>query len=317
MKRFAEAGDERHPIQVVSRKTGLNPGLIRAWERRYAVVVPSRTATGRRMYSDADVQRLLLLKEAMDGGRRIGDVAGLPREELEELIRGDRIGPLPAGGPSGGAVPDMEACITATMEMNAEALRGTLARAAAARGTERFVLDLAAPFLRRIGELWGQGSLDPGQEHFASSAVRTALLGIIAASGGGRDAPCLVATTPSGEHHEIGALMTGALAAALGWRILYLGPDLPAADIARAAARSGARAVALSIVYRADTPTAIRGEVDALGRLLDDDVTLLIGGAGAEELDVPRTVLVKDAAALAEILGGLVGNSAAGSAATM
>ena len=77
-----------HPIRVVARRTGLTPDVLRAWEKRYKAVEPDRSS-GRRLYSDADVDRLLLLRRATLGGRSIGQVAGLSTAELEELTRAD------------------------------------------------------------------------------------------------------------------------------------------------------------------------------------------------------------------------------------
>mgnify|MGYP005869190105 CR=1 FL=1 len=79
----------QHPIQVVSRRTGLGLDLIRAWERRYGLVEPSRSETGRRLYTDADIERLILLRRATEGGRRISDVASLSDDQLRELLRED------------------------------------------------------------------------------------------------------------------------------------------------------------------------------------------------------------------------------------
>ena len=81
--------EPKHPIQVVARRTGLTADLLRVWEKRYEAVSPGRSATSRRLYSDADVHRLLLLRRATLGGRRIGQVAGLSTEELEVLVATD------------------------------------------------------------------------------------------------------------------------------------------------------------------------------------------------------------------------------------
>ena len=79
----------RHPIQVVSRRTGVTQDSLRAWEKRYEAVKPHRAPGGRRLYTDADVERLVLLRRVTDAGRRIGQVAGLPTEELAELVAQD------------------------------------------------------------------------------------------------------------------------------------------------------------------------------------------------------------------------------------
>ena len=83
----SEDRPNRHPIQVVSRRTGLSQDVIRVWERRYHAVSPERSPTNRRLYSDEDIQRLALLRRATKGGRRIGDVAGLSDEQVQRIAR--------------------------------------------------------------------------------------------------------------------------------------------------------------------------------------------------------------------------------------
>src|SRR5215213_3572133 len=90
----------RHPIGVVARRTGLKPDLIRAWERRYGAVEPGRTETRRRFYSDADIERLLLLRRVVNTGRGISQVAGLPNEELEALVAAEPAPPAAARPPA-------------------------------------------------------------------------------------------------------------------------------------------------------------------------------------------------------------------------
>lgn len=79
-----------HSIGAVSRRTGLSPDVLRAWEQRYGAVEPRRSAGGQRVYADTDIQRLRLICQALDGGRRIGQVARLATAELERLVREDR-----------------------------------------------------------------------------------------------------------------------------------------------------------------------------------------------------------------------------------
>ena len=89
-ERIAAAALPRHPIAVVSERTGLSHDVLRIWERRYRAVTPTRTSGGERLYSDADVERLRLLDAAVAAGRRIGRVATLPTSDLAELVAGDR-----------------------------------------------------------------------------------------------------------------------------------------------------------------------------------------------------------------------------------
>src|SRR5918992_6378453 len=89
MTSHAELQSGRHPIGVVSERTGLSPDLLRVWERRYRAVEPSRATDGQRLYSDSDVERLRLLRLATLAGRSIRQVAQLATEELTQLVRED------------------------------------------------------------------------------------------------------------------------------------------------------------------------------------------------------------------------------------
>ena len=82
---FKQMAEIRHSIKAVSRKTGLSAHVIRVWERRYKAVQPSRTGTNRRLYSEADVERLGLLKQATQAGHSIGTIADLPVDRLMKI----------------------------------------------------------------------------------------------------------------------------------------------------------------------------------------------------------------------------------------
>ena len=131
--------------------------------------------------------------------------------------------------------------------------------------------------MRRVGELWHEGSLRIADEHLASSVVRRFVDGIRMGLQPALDAPHIIVTTPTGQLHEIGAVLVSTLAAAAHWRVTYMGANLPADDIAVAAHHNGARAVALSIVYPLDDPYLGR-ELIKLRQALGDDTYLFVGG---------------------------------------
>ena len=108
----------QHPIQVVTRRTGLSADVLRVWEKRYAVVTPVRSTNGRRLYTDADIERLRLLVEATRTGHPIGQVAALPAAALVALLAEDRPAPRSRRGPAeaaprGPAADLLETCIAA------------------------------------------------------------------------------------------------------------------------------------------------------------------------------------------------------------
>lgn len=277
----------RHSIGVAARRTGLKPDLIRAWERRYEAVTPQRSDTRRRRYSDTQIRRLRLLRQAVEGSRNIGDIAHLPDSELEELIAGDAaaaIQPTAATG-SGSPADDEEAvieailgaCTDAVRRLDARALELELERASVALSRTHLLDRLLKPLMDRIGILWQGGSLRPVHEHLASSVVRSFVGGLRGAYESPAGAPRLVLTTPTGQRHELGALMAASAAAAEGWDVLYLGPDLPAEEMAAGVAESGARVMGVSITYPPDDP-GLGAELERLRRLLPDGVHLVVGG---------------------------------------
>lgn len=277
-----EKNESRHTIKAVSRRTGLSPHLIRIWERRYEAVSPSRTATNRRLYSDNDIERLILLRQATEAGESIGQVANLPDDELSEMIQGSIVSKVADSNNSNGHLENgpkyfLNRCIEAVKALDAELLRNTLLKASVDLSQPQLLEGLLEPLMYKIGELWQKGDLKVVHEHIASAVVRSFLGNLIGTRPESSNAPKLVAATPAGQRHEFGALIATLTALAAGWRVLYLGPDLPAEDIAGAASKNGTKIIALSLVYPADDP-GLPDELRKLRKLLLADHQLLIGG---------------------------------------
>lgn len=281
--------EPRHPIRVVSERTGLSPDVLRAWEKRYtAVSPPRRDGAGQRLYSDADVERLRLLRRVTQAGRAIGHVADLTNAELLRLAREDeeqRAAALPAAAVRADGKPAaiyLERALAAARALEGPALETVLRRALVALGAEAFIDEVAVPFLRALGTSWEEGKLTTAHEHLAS-AVMSGVLGmvtdVVETDAGGM----VVVATPARQRHELGALLAAATAATAGWRVTYLGADLPAEDIAAAARQRGAAAVALSVVYPTDTE-ALAEEMRRLRRGLPPQVEIIAGGEGARRL---------------------------------
>lgn len=278
--------DFQHTIQAVARRTGLSPHVIRIWEKRYAAVVPGRTGTRRRLYSDEQVARLVLLRRITQAGHGIGSVARLPIERLRELAAegaaadaiSDRNASAATIAENGGEAEKMLGrCLEAVRALDADVLGKTLSEAEVALGSQGMLHRVAAPLSRRIGDLWREGIITAAHEHFASAVLRTWLAQAARSYAADAAAPCLVVATPAGQFHELGALLVGALAANLGWQVTYLGTSLPAPEIAGAVRQSRARAVALSLVYPCDD-VRLGGELERLRHLLPPEVAIVAGG---------------------------------------
>jgi DNA-binding transcriptional MerR regulator/methylmalonyl-CoA mutase cobalamin-binding subunit len=291
----------RHPISVVAQRTGLTPDVLRVWERRYGVVAPGRGGGGQRVYSDADIARLRLLRDATLAGRSIGQIAPLSTEELTRMVEED----LAARAEQR---PDLdrrefrelvEAMVVLAGELDGARLDATLRRAAARLGLPQFLTGVAVPTLRRIGEEWHAGRLSPAHEHLASSIFHDIVADALRLAAPDPAGHVIVVATPAGERHVNGALAIAALAAVSGWNVTYLGADLPADAIAHAALAAGAAVVALSLTH-ADDRRRLAGEVRIVRDALPPAVALWVGGTGAATLGrdlLPAGVDVVDTAA--------------------
>jgi len=288
----------RHPIAIVAERTGLSQDVLRVWERRYRAVEPKRSSDGHRLYSDADIARLRLLYAATNAGRSIRQVAGLSTAELARIAdedaaarqqratardRSDRSEATNDRSTNdrsdeANAVVEHALAIAATLE--GTELEHVLRRSAARFGLTSFIEDVATPLLTRIGELWHAGRATIAQEHLASSIIHDILAEAMRSTARVSGAETLLVATPSGERHAIGAVLIGAAAAVDGWRVIYLGADLPAKEIAAAAVATEASVVAMSIVYVPDRDHTL-DELRTLRARLPASVAVVVGGAGA------------------------------------
>ena len=302
--------EPRHSVGIVCRWTGLKPDRLRAWQRRYDVVQPSRSGGKQRLYSDADVERLQLLHQATSAGHRIAAIATLPMADLRELVAKEVSAPViprPTARERRDAAAGPQACLAAVQQMDAAGLRRELERWSGELPGLALAEELLAPLVHRIGELWADGGLQPAHEHLATAV----LLRFIDERRDGHavieDAPAILIGTLQGQRHDLGALLAAETAAASGWNTVYLGPDLPAAGIAAAARQTGVEMVGLSFVYPTDDP-AVAGELERLRAHLGPDVEVIAGGAAAaayeDSLAAIGATRVDDLAELGDLLRG-------------
>ncbi len=269
------------PIQHASQLSGLSSHVIRIWERRYNALSPSRTDTNRRMYCDEAIKRLKLLRVLTENGHRIGGVAKLGTEQLEELVK--KIPAETVAAPAGDfETPEqfVNAAIAASKKYDSDRLRCLLLQARRQLGQRGMLHQVICPLIVQIGESWQHGNLRPSHEHIATAVIRELLLTPVPGSQIATHAPELVVATPAGEIHELGAMIVAATARDLGWRVTYMGPNLPVEEIAACALARQATAVALSVVYPEGCPV-IQEKLRRMRELLPPAMALIVGGRAA------------------------------------
>ena len=252
-------------IGELSRRVGVSSDRLRAWERRYGVLRPERTAGGFRLYSDDDERRVERMKSLLDEGLAPAEAA---RMALQSGI------PPGASGDSGGVeelASRLASCLGSYEGAQAHAV---LDRLLAGFGMEVTLREVIYPYLRELGECWARGEVSVGEEHFSSKLLEGRLHALAHGWDEGSGPRALLAC-PEGERHELGLIGFGLALRNRGWRICYLGADTPGESLLRAASRLSPELVTMSAV----DPSRFHGMAEEL-KGLPRGVALLVGGAG-------------------------------------
>lgn len=260
--------ERTYEIHEVAELTGLAPARLRAWERRYEVVRPVRLPNGYRTYTGQQVALLSAYARLVAAGERIGDLVSRPVEDVLSRAE-ERTGEDPAHA----------AVLEAVRDYDRERLEALVAQQLSLRGFGAFASEVVIPLARDIGVLWALGRLPIGAEHLATEVVIPVLKAGLRSSRG--PGPLFLAGCLPRERHEWGVLVTLAALQDQGWRVQYLGPDLPIEEIVEAARRLAARAVGVS----ASVPALVRGVLPELATLpgrLPKSAVAVAGGAGVE-----------------------------------
>ncbi len=283
-----------YPIKAAAELAGVTTATLRAWERRHGAIRPARDAQGRRLYDAATIERLSRLHRLTDRGHPIRDLATLDDAALDRLLDDGRQAAY-------GGVETLPArMLDAIADYRVDEFDRDLSVAIATLPLSVLMGRVVSPLLREVGERWADGRLAIAQERLVSSLLRMRLLAVLNAPRHEQRPRVLFATLP-GERHELGLIGAALQAYEAGLPVLYLGAELPAAEIARVADRLGVAGIALSSVDVQQARVALE-ELRALDAALAPGVPVWLGGANArylaEELASPRIRAVGDAQAL-------------------
>lgn len=257
-------------IGELSRRTGVKPDLLRAWERRYGLLEPERSAGGFRLYGPGAIGRIAAMQEHLAGGLSAAEAARLALEDAAPT-RSASMEVL---------VAELSDALEAYDEPRAQAV---LDRLLSAFSVDAVLGGAVLPFLHELGSRWERGEVSVAQEHFASSVVRGRLLGLARGWGAG-SGPVAILACPPEEEHDLGLLALGIALHDRGWRIAYLGPDTPTETLAGAAAHLDAKMIVLAAV----DPRRFEA-VSATVEHLAKTHRLAVAGPGASEALAKRT----------------------------
>jgi MerR family transcriptional regulator, light-induced transcriptional regulator len=274
-------------IKMAAKLSGVPELSIRSWERRYSALTPLRTDSNRRLYSDKEIEKLVLLRKLIQVGHHIGNLASLSFNELADLLGKSEINNVQVKEKVSGAETSadyavlLNECIDSIRKYDDKQLEQILNDASVQYSQPNFVEGIILPLMEKVGEYWREGLLRVSHEHFTSVVIRKLLSNLSDGYLVNESAPRIVATTPEGQYHEIGAIIGTTLAASEGWQTTFLGASLPAEDIVSAIKQLNSQCIFLSIVYPGDDPS-INIQLRKLREMAGENVFILVSGRSAQ-----------------------------------
>ena len=272
-----------YTIKQASRLTGVSEASLRAWERRYGVVVPQRNESGYRLYDEEALAAVSTMRRLVEDGWSPAEAARAvtsgtvptvlkPVEHPETSNNEDQ--------PS--AVTNMQLFLNSAARMDTAGIEESLDAGFALGSFEHVVDTWLFPTLEALGEGWARGEIDVAGEHAASHAVHRRLSAAFEAAGSRSRGPSVVVGLPPGSQHDLGALAFATAIRRRGLDVLYLGANVPVSSWEAAVRSRATRAAVMSVVTPEDRPTA--GAV--VERLLTHDLVPMVctGGASGANL---------------------------------
>jgi len=283
----AADGEKLVRIGELSRRVGVPVESLRAWERRYGLLAPSRTPGGFRLYGEDDVARVLAMRAHLN--------AGVSAAEAARLALAEDVAVAAAPAP----VADASELVAALDRFDETGAQRAFDRLLAALTLDVVLRDVLVPYLHDLGERWEYGQATVAQEHFASNLLRGRLMALARVwdRGGG---PRALLACAEGELHDLPLLAFGLVLREHGWRISYLGADTPVASVVEAARTLAPDAVVVS----GTTSGALQGIATRL-REVALAAPLYLAGAAADPHVARRahgTYLAGDPVSAAEAL---------------
>ena len=300
-------------IGELSRRVGVSEHVLRAWESRYALLQPQRSAGGYRLYSETDQNRVRRMQVHLASGLAAAQAAqavlaedqrGASAEEKLGTIAEDQRGTIADvvdAAPRADLVDSAVALAQALDELDEPAAQAVLDRLLTDFTVQTVLRDVLLPYLDELGARWEQGSASVAQEHFASHVIRGRLAGLARGWGNGRGPKALLACPPD-EMHDLALIVFGIVLNRGGWRVEYLGANTPMLDMIQVTSQTQPSLV----VMAASIPERFEAVVSELTQLAYL-APLVLAGAGATEEIAQRAgarLITEDPVTAAERLIG-------------
>lgn len=289
-ERFGEgySTEARYNTKAVVNETGVPADTFRAWERRYGTPMPHRTATGQRLYSEHDIAIVRWLRDRT--------AAGLTVSQAVRLLTSTHEAPEHELDPANWPILGQE-LVEALMRLDSVRADALLAQAFARFSIDDVCLRLLEPALVEIGELWHTGTASVGQEHFATGFIRRKLHALLNVYDVVAGHTTIIAACLPGEQHDVGLLILALALVRRGYRVVYLGADLPVEGLIAVVEQVHPDLVCLSATTRTTAEQVV--PVAAALRALPQPPIVVAGGHGMARIEPqPRLYIRLDGNAI-------------------
>ncbi|MCW8907378.1 MAG: MerR family transcriptional regulator [Sedimenticola sp.] len=260
---------EHYSISDVSRISGIPKDLLRMWERRYGYPAPQRDENGDRLYSIDQLDKLVLIRQLQDQGKRPGKLIPLPLDELKSMLQPEV------------AEFDEEELVSQLRRGETSGLRQWLQKQLLALGLRGFIHRVMAPATTVVGEAWARDELATYEEHLFTEMMKGLVRQSLAEHYRIGGEPRVMLTTLSGEKHSLGLLMVEALLRMGGAEVIPFGPEMPFGDIQEAAMNHRVDVIGLSFSanFKGDDAVVM---LNGLRQMVDPGIRIWVGGSGLD-----------------------------------
>lgn len=273
-----------YSIKALSRITGVPANTLRSWERRYAILGPARDGMGYRSYSAEDAAYLSLIARLTANGHAIGNLAAMPKDQLQKLDAERDQTTL-----SNGTQQLRRRLFENIRDLDLAAYRTTLSLALITCTPADFAAEVMSPTLQHIGLLWERKEITVAHEHAFTAIARQLIYSAVNIQSPSADKLPLAFACPPGETHELGILLAYYIASSRGHPCTYFGAETPFDALADGVKFAGAKVLVLSVV-NPEQFDALDGQLRRLMELLGDETQMWVGSHADQETESPQVI---------------------------
>lgn len=219
------AHEGKYNIKAISNMVGIQPGTLRAWERRYQILNPVRNDSGHRLYTEEDLRKLKWLTEKVSGGFTISQAVSLLETESST------VGTFEEEGEVDSPQKIRDELLTMLLSFEEGKAQDLINHAFSLYSVEKVVIDILGSLLVTVGDMWEKGQITSAHEHYTTQVLKTRISMIFYSMPSNGLLPKAIAVCGPNETHEVGLLVFTLFLRRKGFEVIYLGSSIEDKDV--------------------------------------------------------------------------------------